>query len=489
MILYALKRSLFLFVLAAAVFAATGCVMQQPFVRPNPANPIASVAVLPMYNATNDVGAPQLVREMVQERLKHLQYDALDLKEVDARLRDQMGVTLGAQLELTTPEKVGEALGTDAVLYGYLLNFEDLMTGVYNVKKVRAGFKLIETKSGRVIWSGGLGVKSDLTSAGLIGEGVAGLKDRQDKREGLSEYASIKGIEGIPHLGEWQKLSHHSDKKVGEAAMLALGERLLTTALNVHLKYEADNMLGLIFRSMIAGPGRVGSHSRALGVVQRIEVEAPPPPVERLDNEMPPLRGVTVLRDPTALFFEYQDLGDVDFVADTVMTVERPGSLPLVISGTVAKRGGSIRRTNITPSLSDRAGPNGRPEFRSVVIQRPDQSKVFVLYPDLGAFVAREMGNRNNHTVRMAGQEAVNGRMSDKLIVTFLSPEGERSWTVWQTRDRRRTTLKAEITGNGIRVAVDFRNIRFTTPPPNIFNVPPNLRRAESEEEIIGERR
>ena len=29
---------------------------------PDPSNPVYTVAVLPMYNATNDVGAPQMVR-------------------------------------------------------------------------------------------------------------------------------------------------------------------------------------------------------------------------------------------------------------------------------------------------------------------------------------------------------------------------------------------------------------------------------------------
>ncbi|WDT79624.1 MAG: hypothetical protein MPW14_21225 [Candidatus Manganitrophus sp.] len=38
------------------------------------------------------------------------------MNEVDQILKDQMGLTLGSQLELTTPQKLGAALGVDAVL-------------------------------------------------------------------------------------------------------------------------------------------------------------------------------------------------------------------------------------------------------------------------------------------------------------------------------------------------------------------------------------
>ena len=97
-----------------------------------------------MYNATNDVSVPQMVRELAD---KHVQgrghYSVKPLSEVNQTLREQMGITLGSQMDMTTPQQLGATLGVDGVLYGYLLSFDDMTTGVYNEKKVRAGFKWV----------------------------------------------------------------------------------------------------------------------------------------------------------------------------------------------------------------------------------------------------------------------------------------------------------------------------------------------------------
>ncbi|MFQ5585628.1 MAG: GNA1162 family protein [Thermodesulfobacteriota bacterium] len=224
-------------------------------VRPNPFNPVHTVAVLPVYNATNDVEAPQRVREEFSKRLARWHYAVKPLDEVDRILRDRMGITLGSQLEMTTAKELGEVLGVDGVVYGYLLNFDDVTTGVYNVKKVRAGFKLVEAGSGRIMWARGQGVKSELISGGMVGKGLATAKGVKDKREGIEPFKSIKGIEGIAGLEEWHVLERREEKSVGDAALFSLGEKLVSKAIGMHLKVESDKMLKMIMGSMPPGPG------------------------------------------------------------------------------------------------------------------------------------------------------------------------------------------------------------------------------------------
>ncbi|MBI5235453.1 MAG: DUF799 family lipoprotein [Deltaproteobacteria bacterium] len=218
--------------------------------RPNPSNPVRTIAVLPMYNATNDVDGPQMIRRMTFESIEGLHYDAMPLGELDVKLSDSFGVTIGSQLDLLDPIALGDGLGVDALLYGYLLDFDTVTTGLYNVKKVRAGFKLIDAKTGRLIWANGRGVRSEVISEGAAGRAVATLAAPSNN---LDDFKTIKGIEAIPGLNEWKLITKH-EKKAGDAAILSLGERLITTAVGAHLKMESSELLEAILAGFPAGP-------------------------------------------------------------------------------------------------------------------------------------------------------------------------------------------------------------------------------------------
>jgi hypothetical protein len=240
-------RLFYLAVLALALGACGGRGM-----APDPANPVYKVAVLPFYNATNDVGGPAMVRKLFARRLDRFHYDSVALEDVDRVLRDRMGITLGSQLELTTARELGETLGVDGVFYGYLLDFDRITTGVYNVKKVRAGLKLVDTKTGNVVWARGLGVKSLLTS-GDIGTGVAIIRELK----GLDDefFSTIKGLDDIPGLRQWYIMEAAEVDNAGDAAIIWLGEQLITKALGVHLRPETDVMLNRVMRGLPVGPG------------------------------------------------------------------------------------------------------------------------------------------------------------------------------------------------------------------------------------------
>jgi len=238
--------------LLCALLTLAACAQKAVYVRPDLSNPVFTVAVLPFYNASNDVEGPRLMRREFFKRIQNRHYSVMPLEQTDSLLMDKMGITLGSQLEMTTPEALGEVLGVDAVVYGYVLNFDDITTGVYNMKKVRAGFKLVDVRSGAVLWARGLGVKAAIVG-GKAGAGVTILQELGDN--GLDEFSSINGIEGISGLSDWHYIRVIGTEKVGEAALFALSEKLVTTAFGVHLMAETSILLNRVMPGFPAGPG------------------------------------------------------------------------------------------------------------------------------------------------------------------------------------------------------------------------------------------
>lgn len=256
--------------LAAVAAFLTACAVPMRHYRPNPSNPVYTVAVLPLYNVTNDVGGAQKVREEFDKRIRNRQYSVMPLNDVDRILLDGMGITLGDQLEMTTPQQLGELLAVDGVVYGYLLDFDDITTGLYNVKQVRAAFKLVETRTGAVVWSRGLGVKSVLAGSDA-GAGVTLLKELIGANDANEPFGAIPGLKEIPGVKEWRVIRLGSTHKAGDAAMISLGEKIITKALGVHLMLEASDMLNMITSDFPVGPGA----ARALIPPGQPELAAP----------------------------------------------------------------------------------------------------------------------------------------------------------------------------------------------------------------------
>lgn len=243
------------FVLLGLALFLFSCAARLPVYAPDVTNPIYTVAVLPFYNATNDVGGPADLRQEVHRRVARMHYNALPIKEVDELLYNRTGITLGSQLELIDAVELGRTLGVDALVYGYVLDFEDVTTGVYNVKKVRAGFKLVDAATGETIWTGGQGVKSVISGGGGVGAGVSVIKEIGESGGDQDLVSAIKGLEEVEGFEHWHIIRAAPLKKIEEAAMISLGETLITKAFGVHLWLESNTMLDLALRGFPSGPG------------------------------------------------------------------------------------------------------------------------------------------------------------------------------------------------------------------------------------------
>ncbi len=250
-----MKRQGALFLFLTTVLLLASCAPRFRTVPPDPTNPVFRIAVLPLYNATLDIDGPEVVRKELFQRLRGYHYDVMPLSEVDSLLRERMGITLGSQLDMTTPQEIGKVLGVQALVYGYLLDFDHVTLGLYNVKKVRAGFRLVDTETGRTIWARGRGVKSLVVSRGA-GEGITAIKELRDSSEGLEEFRNVPGLRGIPGLTDWYIRKIDRVGSAGDAAIFSLGEKLVEKALRIHMKTEVRRMLDLVMRDFPPGPGR-----------------------------------------------------------------------------------------------------------------------------------------------------------------------------------------------------------------------------------------
>lgn len=245
------KRCALLLIVASAAFLSA-CAAVRPPVVPlgptDPSNPLKRVAVLPMTNNTNDVDGPQLVRQKMADALVRRSYAVMEIKEADQLLRDRLGISLGGQLDLTTAQKLGEVLGVEGVLYGTLMDFDETTTGAYNVRKVRAKFKLVNTLTGQTEWEGGLGVRSEHRMTGSSGDIAAILGRAADPRDTEAPWITIEHIEA----GENYK----------QSLAIGLGTKLLTKALGIHLEREATELARRVTDNLRWGPGSVIAPAR-----------------------------------------------------------------------------------------------------------------------------------------------------------------------------------------------------------------------------------
>lgn len=253
-------KSRLFFVLLTISTLVIGCAgTGRHITHSNPSNPIRTIAILPMLNNTDDIEGPKRAREDFFKRLSNYHYVVKPLSETDEVLNLQMGITMGKQLALTTPQTLGETLGVDGVFYGYLLNFDEVTTGLYDAYKVRIGWKLINTKNGEIVWGRGVAVKRN-QSVGGIGGAIStssNIKDAisEDKVDPLP--SSADPMKEMPGLGKWilMKSNSNGNGSIGTGIALSLGKKLVSSVRGAGLQTEMNFAYNKLFSDMLVGPG------------------------------------------------------------------------------------------------------------------------------------------------------------------------------------------------------------------------------------------
>ncbi len=427
------------------------------------------MAVLPVYNVTNDVEGPQAVRAIAEKRIRGIHYKSIPLNEVDNILRDRMGITLGSQLSLTSPQDIGNTLGVDAVLYGYLLDYEVQTAGVYNVNRVRAGFRLVDTKTGGVIWSRGQGVKSEIIS-GRAGVGVSILEDIKDIKVG-EQYKSIQGLSEIPGISDWRIISIVHTKSAENAGLLSLGEKIVTKTFGVYLRPETDAMMDMVFRHFPAGPG------------------AP------REARLPPKAATEVRYEPrSSVIFEYLWLSGRDFTSDVVMrSFRKANNEETVLNGKLARGGENFMAGLDLPHayIKDRGEGVLKGPSKLVLIRKAGQNSFYVVYPEFKKYVERTPFRLKAFiSAEKLGEEVLDGHKCEKYRTVVTSADGgAHEWFLWKAKDLDGFVIKAVFEDRYSREILEIKEVRAGAPAAESFEVPGEYTRAADSMDVINEKR
>ena len=144
------------------------------------------IALLPLENHSNDIDAPMKVRKELHGAMSEQGYRLVDLDRIDGSLKD-ISVTLGVQARLLEgkPEVLGRLIPADIYCFGAVVEFAFKSAAALTMRKVEIELKLIEAKSGDVLFEGretGITTRAGLDAAGelilnLAGKVVKSVKD------------------------------------------------------------------------------------------------------------------------------------------------------------------------------------------------------------------------------------------------------------------------------------------------------------------------
>ena len=437
-------RWFFLLVVLTSVMG--GCAIPHMPFPTDPSNPLKRVAVLPMKNDTDDVDGPDVVRQKMVEALTRRSYVVMDLKESDSILRDRMGINLGGQLELTTPQKLGETLGVEGVLYGTLMDFDETTTGLYNAKKVRGTFKLVNTATGQPIWARGLGVKKEQgtsgTASGLVRLG-ARAADARDKD------------------APWVLLqSTTTNQSTKDSLIMGLGTKLLSKAVGVHLEAESKELARLVTDNLPWGPG-TGAAPAAPAVIKIAmpEVKAPPP--------------------PSFGYMDWEGKKDFHAVVHSVSLNKSDNKswvmdAPLWITGQKMKMEMDMTKMMESQGAKD---ASQSPMGRMTMLNRGDKKMGYTLYPNVQKYMVHtdteEQDEKPKVEKTKVGTETIDGHPCDKfkVIITYKSEKPQEGF-IWNARDLGGMTIKSEVENKDYKMTTELKKIVLKSSPASVFEIP-----------------
>ncbi|MCX5908890.1 MAG: DUF799 family lipoprotein [Deltaproteobacteria bacterium] len=110
-----------------------------------------TIAVLPVLNETVNLKAPEVFRPIIQNRLSQKGYEIPAISTVDGKLLEKE-IREAGQINTLTPQEMGALLGTDALLYATVTEFNTTYLVAYSSMTVGARFWLVDSKTGEKIW-------------------------------------------------------------------------------------------------------------------------------------------------------------------------------------------------------------------------------------------------------------------------------------------------------------------------------------------------
>lgn len=165
-------RSIFAICAVMMALLLTGCAkpVSQDYSAFKQSKPRSILVLLPQ-NQSPEVNASHGMLSQVTLPLSEAGYYVLPVAVVEETFK-QNGVTNASDINAVSPEKLRKIFGADAVLYITVVQYGTSYQIVSSDTRVSATAKLVDLKTGKVLWSGGATASSnegDNSSGGIIG--------------------------------------------------------------------------------------------------------------------------------------------------------------------------------------------------------------------------------------------------------------------------------------------------------------------------------
>ena len=182
--------------LLVMAMAFTGCVTK-PYDYTNfRAHPPRSILVLPPLNESTDTRGTYGYLSTVTRPLAEMGYYVFPVLVVDQFMKEN-GLPTAGEMHQIPLDKIRDIIGADAVLYITLKQYGSKYQVVTSTTIVTAEGKLVDVRTGTILWAGTASVQQSSSSGNVIADLVVAAVDQAinsstDQAHGLASQVNIQ---------------------------------------------------------------------------------------------------------------------------------------------------------------------------------------------------------------------------------------------------------------------------------------------------------
>ncbi len=183
------------------------------------------------------------------------------------------------------------------------------------------------------------------------------------------------------------------------------------------------------------------------------------------------------------------------------MEMEMPGPAgqPMTMRGKIAQLDGKARtemdmsamQGGLPPQAVARMKQMGMSKMISITI--PSQSLVYLVYPDMRAYVAMSTQQTNTPVseyktdVTKLGEETVSGHDCTKNKMVVTGPDGTpHEFTVWIATDMDKFPIKVQVAlPDGNSMVMNFKDVKLEKPDASLFDPPAGFTKYDNMRDLM----
>lgn len=128
-----------------------------------------------------------------------------------------------------------------------------------------------------------------------------------------------------------------------------------------------------------------------------------------------------------------------------------------------------------------------------VSISRPDEERVYMVYPNAKAYVEMPMPKSQVEAAKKdvkvdkteLGKETIEGHPCVKNKVVITDGEEKHEMTVWNATDLKDFPVKMAFNEEGQKIDVVYKDVKFSKPEASLFDAPKNMEKFENLQQMM----